>query len=136
MKSCSMNQWLSMAITDITYIRAWPYHAYRYSIPSYQYNSVSNTPTQIFHIGYSDIAVHRSHHTLHFLLCFLTSHTTCNFHVKPKLNKNIHIWFQEHLHSLYFIVINIMICENICMRRYAQNINILKYYLIQKNLIL
>ncbi len=25
------------------------------------------------------------------------------------------------------IVINIMICENICMRRYAQNINIFKY---------
>ncbi len=25
--------------------------------------------------------------------------------------------------TLYFIVINIMICENICMRRYSQNIN-------------
>ncbi len=73
MKSCSRNQYLS--ITDNTYIRAWSYHAYRYPIPSYQYNSVSNSPTQIFPICYCDIAVHRSHHTLHFLLFVSLLHT-------------------------------------------------------------
>ncbi len=32
-------------------------------------------PTQIFPIGYSDIAVHRSHHTLHCLLFVSLCHT-------------------------------------------------------------
>ncbi len=32
--------------------------------------------------------------------------------------------------TLCFIVINIMICENICMRRYAQNINIFKFNIV------
>ncbi len=36
-------------------------------------------------------------------LCILTSHTTCNFHVKPNPNKNIHTWCQEHLLSLFIL---------------------------------
>ncbi len=70
-ESCSMNQWLS--ITDSTYIRAWSYHAYRYPISSDQYNSVSNSPHT--NISYWLLAVHRSHHTLHFVVFVSLLHT-------------------------------------------------------------
>ncbi len=104
MKSCSSNQWLS--IRDNTYIRAWSYHAYRYPIPSYQYNSVSNSPHT--NLSYWLLWYHSPQITSHSAfssLCILMSHTTSYFHVKPNLNKNIHTWCQEHLHSLYFNVI-------------------------------
>ncbi len=100
MKSCSRNQCLS--ITDNTYIRARSYHAYRYPIPSYQYNSVSNSPqTNLSYwlLWYRSPQI--TSDSAFSSLCILTSLTTCNFHVNPNLNKNIHTWCQEHLHSLY-----------------------------------
>ncbi len=42
-------------------------------------------------------------HSAFSSFCIFTSHTTCYFHVKPNLNKNIHTWCQEHLHSLSYL---------------------------------
>ncbi len=89
------------------------------TLSCFQYNSVSNptpqnththTHTHIFPIAYSDMSVHRSHHTLHFLLfvsLLHTQHSPCMSN--PTSIKDIHTWYQEHLNSLYSISICIFI---------------------------
>ncbi len=79
MKSCSRNQCFS--ITDSTYIRAWSYHSCRYPIPSYQYNSVSNSPP------------HKS-----FLLVTLISQSTD--HITLCIFFSLYPYFTQHATSM------------------------------------